>query len=76
MKRYLIIGNGVAGTTAAEHIRQQDDTGEITIFTDENFPFYYRLVGGGGENLSMPFFVSATLTCSFMPGERGKFDAL
>lgn len=43
MKRYLIIGNGVAGTTAAENIRQQDDTGEITILTDENFPFYYRI---------------------------------
>ena len=52
MKKYLIIGNGVAGTTAAEHIRQNDADGEITIFSDEDIPFYYRvrlpeLLGGG-----------------------------
>jgi nitrite reductase (NADH) large subunit len=43
MKKYLILGNGVAGTTAAENIRQNDGTGEITIVTDEDLPFYYRL---------------------------------
>jgi nitrite reductase (NADH) large subunit len=43
MKHYLIIGNGVAGTTAAEHIRKQDQDGKITIVTDENFPFYWRV---------------------------------
>jgi nitrite reductase (NADH) large subunit len=43
MSRYLIIGNGVAGTTAAEHIRKQDKEGEITIVTDEDLPFYYRV---------------------------------
>ena len=43
MKRYLIIGNGVAGTTAAEHIRRHDEQGEITILTDEELPFYYRI---------------------------------
>ncbi len=43
MKKYLIIGNGVAGTTAAETIRSNDNTGNITIITDEKLPFYSRL---------------------------------
>jgi len=58
MKKYLIIGNGVAGTTAAETIRRYDDAGSIIIITDESFPFYSRLrlneyIGGGinGEKL-------------------------
>jgi len=50
--KYLIIGNGVAGTTAAENIRRLDPNGEITIVTDEDIPFYYRVrlpdyLGGG-----------------------------
>ena len=40
--KYLIIGNGVAGTTAAENIRANDPHGEITVITDEDLPFYYR----------------------------------
>jgi nitrite reductase (NADH) large subunit len=43
MARYLIVGNGVAGTTAAEHIRKQDGEGSITMVTDEAVPFYWRL---------------------------------
>ena len=43
MTEYLIVGNGVAGTTAAESIRKKDKEGKITIVTDENIPFYYRL---------------------------------
>ena len=43
MKKYLIVGNGVAGTTAAENIRKKDQEGEITIVTDEALPFYYRI---------------------------------
>jgi nitrite reductase (NADH) large subunit len=43
MTRYLIVGNGVAGTTAAEHIRKQDGQGSITMVTDEAFPFYWRV---------------------------------
>jgi nitrite reductase (NADH) large subunit len=43
MARYLIVGNGVAGTTAAEHIRKQDGQGSITMVTDEAVPFYWRL---------------------------------
>ena len=40
---YIIIGNGVAGTTAAETIRKNDPAGDIKIFTDEAFPFYSRI---------------------------------
>lgn len=43
MKNYLIIGNGVAGTTAAEEIRKHDGHGAITIVSEETLPFYYRL---------------------------------
>lgn len=43
MKKYLIIGNGVSGTTAAEFIRKQDIKGKITIVTEEALPFYYRI---------------------------------
>ena len=43
MKQYVVIGNGVAGTTAAEYIRKNDEQGNITIITDEDLPFYYRI---------------------------------
>jgi nitrite reductase (NADH) large subunit len=43
MSNYVIIGNGVAGTTAAENIRTTDKEGNITIVTDEDLPFYYRI---------------------------------
>ncbi len=43
MNEYVVIGNGVAGTTAAEHIRKNDSEGRITIVTDEASPFYFRV---------------------------------
>jgi nitrite reductase (NADH) large subunit len=43
MKKYLIVGNGAAGTTAAEEIRKKDATGEITILSHEPVPFYSRI---------------------------------
>jgi len=43
MKKYLIIGNGVAGTTAAEYIAKSDEQARITIVTQENTPFYSRI---------------------------------
>ncbi|MBF8257332.1 MAG: FAD-dependent pyridine nucleotide-disulfide oxidoreductase, partial [Anaerolineales bacterium] len=41
-RRYVIVGNGPAGLTAAETIRRHDAAGEITIIGDENVPFYSR----------------------------------
>ena len=43
MKKYLIIGNGVAGTTAAGEIRKNDPDGLITMVTKEKIPFYSRI---------------------------------
>jgi len=39
---YLIIGNGAAGLSAAEVIRQRDTNGRITIVTNEPYRFYSR----------------------------------
>jgi nitrite reductase (NADH) large subunit len=39
---YVIIGNGAAGTQAAETIRKNDPLGEITIISDEPYPAYSR----------------------------------
>lgn len=41
---YLIIGGGIAGTTAAETIRQHDKTGSIAIVSDEPYPLYSRVM--------------------------------
>ena len=43
MGRYIIIGDGVAGARAAVKIREADPKGEIHLFTEEPFPFYYRV---------------------------------
>ena len=40
---YLIIGAGVAGTTAAETIRSLDAAGSIALVGDEPYPFYSRI---------------------------------
>ncbi|MCP4416502.1 MAG: NAD(P)/FAD-dependent oxidoreductase [Chloroflexi bacterium] len=40
--QYLIIGNGAAGVTAAQTIRQYDPHGEIVILTAEPYPMYSR----------------------------------
>src|ERR1700692_4833551 len=39
---YLIIGNGIAGVTAAEILRTEDSAATITIIADDPFPVYYR----------------------------------
>jgi NAD(P)H-nitrite reductase large subunit len=42
-KRYVIIGNGVAGTTAAENLRKQDPNCSIHLLTNEPYPLYNRV---------------------------------
>src|SRR5579864_347253 len=39
---YLIIGNGIAGVTAAEILRSEDSAAGITVVADDPFPVYYR----------------------------------
>jgi len=42
--KYLIVGGGVAGTTAAGTIRQHDPTGSIAIISDEPHYLYSRIM--------------------------------
>ena len=41
METYLIVGNGVAGNSAAETIRKIDPGGKILMFSKERYHFYY-----------------------------------
>ncbi|MEK9178066.1 MAG: FAD-dependent oxidoreductase, partial [Patescibacteria group bacterium] len=42
--KYLIIGGGIAGTTAAETIRQYDKDGTLVILSNESHRLYSRIV--------------------------------
>ncbi len=42
-REYVIIGDGIAGATAAEEIRENDPSGQITVITDEPVPLYNRV---------------------------------
>ena len=39
---YVVIGNGIAGVTAAEILRSEDSAAAITVIADDPFPVYYR----------------------------------
>ncbi len=43
VRRFVIIGNGAAGTTAAEVLRKQEPGCSITLLTDEPYPLYNRV---------------------------------
>jgi nitrite reductase (NADH) large subunit len=43
MMRYVIVGGGVAGTTAADNIRRRDPEGAITILTDEPYTLWSKI---------------------------------
>jgi NAD(P)H-nitrite reductase large subunit len=61
MQRYVIIGSGAAGISAAEAIREKDRSGEITILGEERFGYYsrpglaYFLSGEIPEHFLYPF---------------------
>ncbi|MCC7370432.1 MAG: NAD(P)/FAD-dependent oxidoreductase [Chloroflexi bacterium] len=42
-KRFVIVGNGVAGTTCAETLRKNDADCEIILLGDERWPLYNRV---------------------------------
>lgn len=42
MGKYVILGNGVTGTRAAEMLRDADRDAEIAVVTEESDPFYRR----------------------------------
>src|SRR5690348_13728931 len=53
-KQYVIIGNGIAGTTAAQTLRKNDPNCSIYLITDEPYPLYNRV--------SLPRFLQGVLT--------------
>ncbi|RJQ41676.1 MAG: NAD(P)/FAD-dependent oxidoreductase [Nitrospiraceae bacterium] len=62
--KYIVIGNGVAGTTAAINIRKIDADGEITILSDEAYPFYSRIrlmdfISGDADESSLVIYKDA-----------------
>ena len=63
--RYLIIGNGVAGITAAQEIRCIDPEGRLVIVGDEGEPYYYRA--------SMSEWMSGETTDEMLPGRVPRF---
>jgi NAD(P)H-nitrite reductase large subunit len=42
-RRFVIVGNGVAGTTCAETLRKNDPNCEVTLIGDERWPLYNRV---------------------------------
>ncbi len=61
MKRYIVIGAGVAGVSAIEAIRSRDTSTEILLLTNESFGYYsrpglaYYLTGEISERQLFPF---------------------
>lgn len=43
-EKFAIIGDGIAGATAAEEIRNSDEEANIHVFTDETDPLYNRIM--------------------------------
>jgi NADPH-dependent 2,4-dienoyl-CoA reductase/sulfur reductase-like enzyme len=41
-RRYLIVGDGAAGTSAAEHVRRSDPEGLVAIYSEDPHPAYFR----------------------------------
>ncbi|RQG92221.1 NAD(P)/FAD-dependent oxidoreductase [Natrarchaeobius chitinivorans] len=44
MSQYVIIGDGISGSSAAETLREEDPESEITVITDEGEPLYNRIL--------------------------------
>jgi NAD(P)H-nitrite reductase large subunit len=42
-RRYVILGNGIAGQTAAEDLRKADENASVTIIAAERHPLYNRV---------------------------------
>ncbi|MDQ2050504.1 FAD-dependent oxidoreductase [Natronolimnohabitans sp. A-GB9] len=44
MTHYVIIGDGISGSSAAETLREKDPEAKITVITDEGEPLYNRIL--------------------------------
>ncbi len=66
--RYVLIGGGVSCATAAEVLRAERPEAEITVLTEEEYPFYYRPM--------LPFLLSGSLEKERLLSKRlGSFQA-
>ncbi|MBN1812737.1 MAG: FAD-dependent oxidoreductase [Anaerolineae bacterium] len=63
--QYLIVGNGIAGITAAQEIRHADAEGRILIVSDEGEPYYYRA--------SLSEWMAGETTDEMLPGRTPAF---
>jgi len=63
--QYLIIGNGVAGISAAQEIRHADQNGHIVLIGDEGEPYYYRA--------SLSEWISGKTTDAMLLGRTSAF---
>ncbi len=69
--KYIIVGNGMAGITAAQAIRDADQSGRILIISDERAPFsespafYYRA--------SMSEWLAGEITDAALQGRTKEF---
>ncbi len=43
MSRYVIVGDGIAGATAAETVCEEDEDADVTVVTEEREPLYNRI---------------------------------
>ncbi len=54
-RRYVVVGNGAAGTTCAETLRQRDPDCSVTLITDEPHPLYNRVTLPRALKREVPF---------------------
>ncbi len=72
MRRYVIVGNGVAGFQAAETVRAQDSAGEILIVGDDPHGYYsrpglaYLITGEVPEHLLYPNTAQEEHSCAIL----------
>jgi len=55
-RTYVIIGNGIAGTNAAERLRKEDPASRVVILAAESYPLYNRV--------ALPKFLKGQTTVS------------
>ncbi|MGQ7848371.1 NAD(P)/FAD-dependent oxidoreductase [Granulosicoccus sp. 3-233] len=67
---YVIIGAGPAGVNAAEHLRQYDPLGKITLLVAEDVPPYSRM--------ALPYYLADNIPPegTYLRKQAGHFEAL
>jgi NADPH-dependent 2,4-dienoyl-CoA reductase/sulfur reductase-like enzyme len=47
--RYVIVGGGLAGATAAQALRRLDAQGEVHLYAAEPYPYYFSAAAVGAD---------------------------